>query len=247
MTDQTISLIAVGDIMLGDFPLTFGFGVRSMIDNGTDIFKNVEQIFQNKDICFGNLECVLSDNNLNKSDIDSQILRGSPAAINILKKANFNVLAIANNHIMQHGETAFRETKALLEQAKILPVGVSEGESGKCVSQYLEVKGLKICFLGYSHRPEKYNKKKLYSHGGKEKIVEQIRECASLSDIVILSLHWGDEFINTPSIDQVVDAHAYVDAGASIILGHHPHILQGVERYNGAVIAYILGNFVFDF
>ena len=61
-----------------------------------------------------------------------------------------------------------------------------------------------------------------------------------------MSVHWGEEFLDYPSASQVVFAHKLVDAGASLILGHHPHVLQGIERYNGSVIAYSLGNFVFD-
>lgn len=248
MEDKTIKLTAVGDVMLGDFPLTLGFGVRSMIQRNASgcIFDEIKPIFQKSDLCFGNLECVLSDYGLIKRDLKSNQMRASPYFTDILGEAGFNVMSIANNHAMQHGPEAFTETKDRLVQKNIVPVGLA-CENGKVLPKIVELKDMRICFLGYSLRPEKYSLTALYARGGPDEILQDICENKVKSDVVIVSLHWGDEFVDAPSPQQVNLAHSFVDAGATIVLGHHPHVLQGIEKYRNALIAYSLGNFVFDF
>jgi len=241
-------LNAVGDVMLGDFPLTLGFGVRSRIltDNGKDLFRNIKHILKNSDVCFGNLETVLSDQGIIEQDIRSFQMRGSPHFAGMLKDAGFNVMSVANNHAMQHGSAAFAETVDIMDDQGILPVGVAEAD-GRIVPRFIQVKGIKVCFLAYSMRPEKYCPSIFYASADTNAVCEDIRRYKEKCDVVIVSLHWGDEFVQVPSPTQVKDAHSFVDAGAALIIGHHPHVIQGIEKYNNAIIAYSLGNFVFDF
>ncbi len=249
MKTNSIKLVAVGDVLLGDFPLKLGFGVRSIIEEkGKDfIFKNVKHILGKGDICFGNLECVLSDHGYKKDDIKSTQMRGSPEFVKILSDAGFNVMSVANNHIMQHGCEAFTDTIEVLKEGKIVSVGVAKKEK-KCLPKFIHINGVKVCFLGYSFHFEKYSPSHtLYTKGDKAEVIADIKENRKKSDVVIVSLHWGDEFIDIPSPKQIKHAHAFVDAGASLIIGQHPHILQGIEKYNNGLIAYSLGNFVFDF
>ena len=102
--------------------------------------------------------------------------------------------------------------------------------------------------LGYSLRPEEHRPgvPPPYALGAEARMIEDIRAAASGGDAVLVSLHWGDEYVEYPSLAQMRFARRLVEAGADIIVGHHPHVVQGVERYRGAVIAYSLGNFVFD-
>jgi poly-gamma-glutamate synthesis protein (capsule biosynthesis protein) len=110
-----------------------------------------------------------------------------------------------------------------------------------------DINGVSICFLGYNLRPQQYFlDPPLYVEGAFEGINTDIAKLRKNVNIIVISLHWGDEFINRPSPEQIELAHKIIDCGADIILGHHPHILQGVEKYKGKVIAYSLGNFVFD-
>ncbi len=239
--------VAVGDISLGDFPLTLGFGVRSTFENNKVSFFNndVMRVFKSADLCFGNLETVISDINYNPRNLVSAQMRGGSGMAELLADSGINLLSVANNHMMQHGPAAFIDTVNLLNSVNISPVGIAN-VSGRTIVNFHDVNGYIFCTLGYSMRPEKYCKPALYAIGSKEIILSDIEQNKNNCDCLILSLHWGDEFVDFPSPTQVLTAHDFINAGAKIIIGHHPHIVQGVEKYNGGVIAYSLGNFVFD-
>ncbi|BHH86279.1 CapA family protein [Desulforhopalus sp. 52FAK] len=246
--NERIKFAAVGDISLGDFPITLGFGVRSLFEENKNFGFNdgVISIFKEADVCFGNLETVISDINYRPNDLISAQMRGTAAMAELLSASGLNFLSVANNHMMQHGPEAFKDTVSVLASLNISPVGLLS-KKGEIIANYQEIYGKMFCFIGYSMRPEKYNKPVLYSAGSKEVILADIEKYKSGCDYLILSLHWGDEFVDFPSPTQVSIAHDFINAGAKIIIGHHPHIIQGIERYNGGVIAYSLGNFVFDF
>lgn len=235
-----ITMDAVGDIMAGDHPHFLGIGIGSAIKEGLYVFKHVEDIFSKADIVFGNLETVLSDYGKTNS-YESLILRGTSNFINQLKKSHFNVLNVANNHIQQHGEKCLFDTVSTLQQSGIKVIGIDSLQP-----QIIFSKDIKLGFLGYSLRPERYNSNIFYSHGNKAKIISDIEEVKRKVDYIIISLHWGDEYIHLPSISQIRFAHDIIDAGADIILSHHPHVLQPVEKYKEGIIAYSLGNFVSD-
>jgi len=226
---------------LGDHPHFLGIGVRSIIERKKIfIFEKIVDLLSQGDIVFGNLETVLSDYR-KKNSCESLILRGNPKFVNQLKDSNFKILNIANNHIQQHGNSPFYNTIDILKQNKIKIIGVDNLQP-----QIIESKGIKMGFFGYSLRPEEYASKVLYSHGNKKKIIADINRIKRKVDYIIISLHWGDEYINLPSISQINFAHDIIDAGADIILGHHPHVVQPVEKYKEGIIAYSLGNFVSD-
>jgi len=243
-----MKLVAVGDISLGDFPLTLGFGVRSILEKtGRELFGNeIKEIFKNSDFCFGNLETVISDIDYNPHILKSAQMRGAAEAGRLLANGGFNILSVANNHSMQHKADSFTDTLNRLRYLNIVPIGVANSD-GLTTPHFGKVRGETICFLGYSLRPEKYNNPPLYSIGTREKIIQDIKSYRNKCDYICISLHWGDEFVEFPSVNQKKIARDFVDAGAKIIIGHHPHIVQGVEIYNGGVIAYSLGNFIFDF
>ena len=247
MKNNEINLTAVGDIMLGDFPLTLGFGVKSRLNANekNDIFFDVQEELENSDICFANLETVLSNVGLVREDIKSEQMRGDGKFIKILKNAGFNILSIANNHIMQHGSEAFNQTVDTVCESGIDVVGLAD--NNRSVPKFISSNGLKICFLSYSLRPEKYNRDPLYSQFNKSDVVEDINRNKKKSDLLVLSLHWGDEFVKYPSSEQIELAHDLIDSGVDLILGHHSHMIQGIEKYKLGVIVYSLGNFVFDF
>lgn len=248
MMKDGIRLNAVGDVMLGDLPLTLGFGVRSSLRKGIikDPFGKTKGVLSDCDICMGNLETVLSGHGFKEKDIRSAQMRGDSSGIDLLKDAGFNVMSVANNHAMQHGPEAFKETEKGLVAGGVSPIGLA-GADNRCVPFFMEKNRIRVCFLGYSLRPEKYCPETLYARARVCEIVEDIKVNKARCDVVVVSLHWGDEFVQVPSPGQVRDAHSFVDAGASLIIGHHSHTIQGIEEYAGGVIAYSLGNFVFDF
>ena len=250
MNSPTVRLAAVGDIMLGDMPACYGFGVMSTIDQGVSEnypWQGVRARLSQSDLRFGNLEAVLSDIGRNRLWLPSLYMRGRPEYIEHVRNAGFDVLSVANNHMMQHGKGAFRDTVERLEQAAIVPVGQIDADTSGPRASVMNVKGLQLGFLGTSMRPEEYRPHDVaYSIADEDTIVAAIKALRDRVDHVVLSVHWGDEYIRRPSGDQVTMAKHFIDAGASVVLGHHPHVLQGIQRYNGGVIAYSLGNFVFD-
>ena len=240
-----ITLVAVGDIMLGDSAMLIGRGVNSKIkEKGVKYpFQHVVSTLRTGDITFGNLECVLSEKSEKVHSSQSLIMRGMPRSGEGLRYAGFNVLSLANNHTMEHGEEALFETMEVLSSYGIKYVGVVEDAKKDRNPIVVQIKGIKIAFLAYCllHEDTAY-----CNVDNPSEIIEDVKKSRLQADVVIVSLHWGDEFIQKPSPQQVKLAREIIDAGANVILGHHPHVLQGIEKYHGGIIAYSLGNFVFD-
>jgi len=239
-----IVITAVGDIMLGDLPICNGFGVGSTVKkHGSKfIFEKIKDELSG-DIVFGNLEAVLSNENKNIFSIKSMSLRGSPKSIEGLKYAGFNILSLANNHSLEHGYEALYDTIDLLNNNDIMPIGVGREKEIARKPTVFNIKTKKIAFLSYCLRPDETAYRSIKN---KEDILDDIEDIRRDVDHIILSLHWGDEFVQFPAPWQIDFAHKLIDNGVSIIIGHHPHVLQGIEMYNGGIIAYSLGNFVFD-
>jgi len=236
-----LNVYAVGDIMLGEQSLCYNFSVKSVIKNkGVDyLFKDVKGILKNGDIVFGNLEAPIS-NETNKKGFEADFFRADPDVIKGLKNANFNVLSLANNHIMEHGKKAFLSTVDTLKENNISPVGVTNK------TEILEVDGRKIAIMAYSF-VEDVIAKSLYNKISSEmRIIEDIKSIRDFVDLVIVSMHWGREYVPFPAPEQVEIGRRVIDCGADIILGHHAHVIQGYEIYKGRPIIYGLGNFIFD-
>jgi poly-gamma-glutamate synthesis protein (capsule biosynthesis protein) len=238
---MSLKIYAVGDIMLGEQPLCNNFGVSSVIKRrGTDyLFDNVRSLFNDGDIVFGNLECsIMSEDSANGQE--PKFFCAEPNVIEGLKNANFNVLSVANNHIMENTDVLFWNTVQLLRGNSIHPVGIANE------IEIIDVKGYKIAFLAYSFIEDDipnsgYNK--IYSE---EPILRDMQRIRSDVDLIIISLHWGYEYVPYPSPDQIRIGRKLVDAGADIILGGHPHVTQSYEIYKNRPIFYSLGNFIFD-
>ncbi len=241
---EKVSMNFVGDIMLGDSYNMTGLGVGSrMAENkeGT-IFNCIAPYLKKADINVGNFECTfpLEDLKPGRNLITHQAYYSSHALQ--LKEAGFDVMNMANNHTMQYGSETFNNTEDLLNKNQIKTVGTLRSP-GQC----LTVNNVKIAILGYSLRPNETDYHDVqYMEGKKEPIIADIKSIHEENDHVIVSLHWGDEYVDYPDEKQVVLAHDIIDAGASLVIGHHPHVLQGIEHYGRGVIAYSLGNFVFD-
>jgi len=239
---MTLTIYAVGDIMLGEQPLCYKFGVKSIIKNkGVDyLFKNVKNIFKDGDIIFGNLEAPISDYT-DKKGFEANFFRAEPDVVDGLKKANFNVLSVANNHIMEHGKKAFWLTVSKLRKENITPVGVANK------IEVLEIDCFKIAIMAYSFIEDFINNSLYNKINSEIKIINDIKSIKKSVDLVILSLHWGHEYVPLPSPEQVWIGRKLIDCGADIIIGGHPHVIQSYEIYKGKPIVYSLGNFIFDY
>ena len=226
-----VKLIAVGDISL-------------RTRNDSHPFEKVKVVFKDKDILFGNLETVLS--NRGKVAEKAVVLYSSPDKVRWLKDAGFDILNIANNHIMDLGVEGFNETLNVLNQNNLNFIGCSNHKFNQSYV-IITVNNTKIGFLAYYEGG--FNKPQngaLINGMNKDEIIEDIRNLKSQCDVIVLSLHWGIENVFYPSPKQVDLAHKLIDSGATIILGHHPHVIHGIERYKNGLIAYSLGNFQFD-
>lgn len=224
-----VKLLAVGDISLEVRDKKHPFG-------------NVRPVFANKDILFGNLEVVLSSKG--KKAKKAVLLHSPPQNVRYLVEANFDVLNIANNHILDMGWEGFRNTVATLRESQLEFIGTNSIESvtGYAIRQS---QGLSFGFLGYTSG-YLLNRNIPVNRITEEKIISDIGLLKSRCDFIIVSLHWGTENVFYPSPKQIALAHKLVDHGAALILGHHPHVIQGIEKYNNGLIAYSLGNFQFN-
>lgn len=246
---RDIQLMAVGDIMLGDSPMCYGFGVHSKIEKHGPVFpfEHVKEALNSADIAVGNLEVAISSFDDREHSFKQIQYRAQPSAVEGLKAAGFDVLSFATNHTMQHGKEAVGRSVELLHEAGIAVTGLEWPERKIANACIKEAAGRRLGFLNYNFRPQQYFiDPPLWKEPSEELVISEVQRLQKEVDLVIVCLHWGDEFIEYPSPEQVQLGRKIIDNGASIILGHHPHILQGVERYGNGVIAYSLGNFVFD-
>jgi len=244
----SIRIAAVGDILLSDGYFDAGCGMGSLIKKqGPSFpFEGMRDYFQGVDILIGNLESAVSDRTIRKGLRANEFL-AAPSAIDGLKQAGFNLLLVANNHILQHGAEAYRDTVRRVGRAGMEPVGHTPGGTPQGLAT-IERKGRTFGVLGYSMTEDEHNPDvKEYAHyRDMERIIKDVRLHRGRCDYLMLLMHWGDEYVRTPSPGQIELAHTLVDEGVDIIIGSHPHVLQAVEVYRGKTIAYSLGNFVFN-
>jgi poly-gamma-glutamate synthesis protein (capsule biosynthesis protein) len=246
---QPIKIILAGDIMLDR-------GVEYMVEeegNGDFRFPflKIADYLKGADIVFGNLEGVISDKGIKVGSIYS--FRAEPKAIEGLISAGFNVLSMANNHAFDYSREALEDCLAKLGKAGISFVGAGLTENEAYSSLIKEVDGVKIAFLAYTDLgPEIWRATgensgiAWISQNSIEKIKQDIKSAKEESDILIVSLHSGEEYQKAPSRFQIDFSRMAVDAGADLFVGHHPHVVQPNEKYQDSWILYSLGNFVFD-
>ncbi len=240
---QQIIINAVGDIMLA------GRGTDTYARMGYDYpFASVIHELKAGDITVGNLEAPITRHGTEFKNKKFRF-RISPRATHALQGACFSVLTLANNHTMDFGAVGLKETLRHLDRANILHTGAGENLAMARKPALVRVGEQKIAFLAYSLTlPSEFYAGR--SHAGTSPglgsyYTEDIASARSGADYVVVSFHWGTEGATTPKPYQVLAAHRAIDAGADIVIGHHPHVLQGIEWYKGGVIFYSLGNFAF--
>ncbi|MCX6377730.1 MAG: CapA family protein [Armatimonadetes bacterium] len=238
-----ISFVAVGDVLLDR-------GIAKKIaKNGLEWpFAKVADVIRSADLAFCNLECPLSSTG--QSLAKPIVFKADPANLKCVVDAGFDIVSNANNHALDCGRRGLVETLSVLDDAGIAHAGAGTNLEVAESPTFLEVNGLRIAFLARNMLfPEAiwYRKDAPTIAGLDEsRIEDQIREAKSSADVVIVSLHWGVEYQKKPLDSQIALGRKLIDAGANLVLGHHPHCTQPVERYHGGVIAYSLGNFLFD-
>lgn len=254
-SENVIKIQAVGDLVLGT-----NFPYNKLLPTGEEkqLFAGVQSALGQGDIVFGNFESTLTtqenspkfpkmtegENNKKGSGLVFAF-RTPPSYISLLKEVGFNTLNIANNHSRDFGIAGFKDTIQVIKNAGI----TAFGEKDEIV--YKKVKNIPLAFIGFSY---------LKHHNTVQDIpraIQLVREAKKNAKLVIVSMHVGAEGAqaqHTPNQDEIFHqenrgnsikfAHAVVDAGADLVLGHGPHVLRAMELYKDRLIAYSLGNFV---
>lgn len=240
------TLLFVGDVMLSRM-------IGDIMEREEDYaypFHLVRDELKSADVLFGNLESPISDQGSNVGSIYS--FRADPRSVEGLVFAGFDVLSFANNHVGDYGPTALLDTLDNLSRAGLRAIGAGGTQREAHVPQTVEVNGLRIAFLAYTNIAPAYflesDAEPAVANIASEETSQDIAQAKIRynADLVVVSYHWGEEYQTHRSDWQARIAHETIDAGANLVIGHHPHVVQEVERYNGGVIAYSLGNFVFD-
>lgn len=241
---RDIKIMAVGDIMLG------ASATPEIQARGYDYpFDATRALFAEADIVIGNLEGPLTVRGVAEGD-KKYVFRSPPDKVApALRKAGFTVVSLANNHTLDYGVDGLHDTLLALDQAGIKYFGAGMDGAAARAAVIQQVADTKIAFLGYSLTyPENFwaEKNKPGTAFGHAKHIEtDVAKAKQEADLVVVSFHWGRESTTELRYYQPQLARVAIDAGATLVLGHHPHILQGVERYQEGLIFYSLGNFAF--
>jgi len=224
-----ITITAVGDCTLGgDVPSGNYRNFEEYADAyGMDyFFENVRGLFEQDDLTIVNLEGPLTNSDDMRSGRTFNF-RGDPEYVQILSGSSVEIANVANNHALDFGQEGLDETAQVLSNAGI-------GVSGFKRIYTTEIKGVKVCSIGFTEWA--------YSE---DQIVSAIESVRDDCDLLIVSVHWGEEKEYKPLDSQRELGRAVVDAGADVVIGNHSHVYGGVEKYNGKYIIYSLGNFCF--
>jgi poly-gamma-glutamate capsule biosynthesis protein CapA/YwtB (metallophosphatase superfamily)/GMP synthase-like glutamine amidotransferase/outer membrane protein assembly factor BamB len=243
VADGEIELLAVGDIMLART-------VEERMNQYGSLypFQAIYRLLQAADIAVGNLETPFT---VQGRPADKRfIFRAHPEHIPALRTVGFDVLSLANNHILDFPPDSMDDTLAALEDLGIATVGAGRGEAAAHRPAVLEVKGVKVAFLAFA-APRWRNSPEVptatdVAWADPESVRRAVAQARQEVDLVIVILHTGTEYEAQANQEQRAVAHAAVEGGATLVIGHHPHVLQDVEVYQGVPIVYSLGNFVFD-
>ena len=234
----SFTLVAVGDIMLDRW-----VGEKIKRDGASRILEEVRDELRSGDLAFANLESPLST--VGPHAPKACVFRADPAAVEVLMDGGFNIVSVANNHTLDAGVAGLMQTLDHLELAGIAWAGAARERERSWKPTLFEVSGLTVGFVACTDLS--------FQHGSWCKVdaemtefAEHLRAAKSRCDLLVVSIHWGNEYQNVPTGRQKDVARAAIDAGADLIIGHHPHVLQGVGEYRGAPILYSTGNFVFD-
>ena len=236
----------VGDIMLGRSIKT-----KSELNNYEDIFKDVSYLWKDSQYVSGNIESALLDNpeEFEKSDKEIHLYAETKVA-NLLKNNGFTMANLSNNHLGDFGRQGVISTINAVKSAGLNYVGAGENIDDAATYNIQEINGIKVATIGISdivpkdfsaNRTEAGILSTMYPSYNR-----LVYEASQEADLVVVNLHWGVEYGVDETEEQEKIAKALIDAGADVIIGSHPHVLQPIQTYKDGIIFYSMGNFVFD-
>jgi hypothetical protein len=253
------TLEAVGDVLMHEAVKRCAEAHRSDAPDGgySWLYAPIADLLSQADLTFANLETPIAPGS--PGGTREFVFNAPPEALAALRRAGVDLVSVANNHAFDQGRPGFEETLRRVEAAGLRAVGAGPADRPAGPVR-VEAGGLSFAFLGWAHFFNQEGNECPAAKPGappctkaalldRERAVEAVREASAHADAVVVSLHWGTEYEQQPRAEDVAFAHQLADAGALVVLGHHPHVLQPVELYRRAdgataVIAYSLGNFV---
>ncbi|KAF6582650.1 CapA family protein [Paenibacillus sp. EKM211P] len=241
-----VTLHFIGDVQFS------GKVEQRLEQNGFDFpYQYLGSLFHKDDLTIANLETPVTTNGvgaLNKT----YVYKSSPKALTAMAAAGVNAVNLANNHILDQGTSGLLDTLKYLDEKGIAHAGAGRNAKEAYAPHYFERNGIKIALLGATRVMPEANWNASAKQPGvagaydSTAIVKSIREARNQADLVIVVAHWGKERVTTLEPHQTELSHAFIDAGADLVIGGHPHVLQGMEQYKGKWIAYSTGNFIFS-
>ena len=229
----SITVSMVGDCTLGtdvNFDQSTSFDAFYQMKNDPGyFFQNVKDIFTADDLTVANMEGTLTTSNDRQQKTFA--FKGDPSYTEILTQGGVEATNLANNHSHDYGDQSYEDTIQYLEAAGITTFGYDR-------TAVMDVKGIKVGLIGIYELKD--------GLGRQQQVIDTIQEVKDQgAQVIIVSFHWGTEKSNIPDDIQKTLAHLAIDQGADLVVGHHPHVLQGIEKYQGKNIVYSLGNFCF--
>jgi poly-gamma-glutamate synthesis protein (capsule biosynthesis protein) len=238
-------VLAVGDIMLTG-SAKFLLQTKGYDHPFQD--KNLARLIATADVAFANLEYPVTFKGVRYKDKE-YTFRGDPESLSAIRKAGFDLLSLANNHIMDYGEKGLRDTIRQCRKNRLVFTGAGADLASASSLAVIKRHGVRYGLLAYSLTfPEEFwatPGKPGTAHPDWAQVGHDIRDARPRVDILMVSFHWGEELKSEPKKYQIDFAHHAINAGADIVLGHHPHIPQPIEIFKGKPIFYSLGNYAF--
>jgi len=239
---RSVLLRAVGDVAL------VGRAARALVERSSEDWRSTAAFLAEADITFANVEMPIPRSELARVAVDvSPDLQGDPDALPLFMDSGLDVGAVATNHIMDWGEKGLVETLDALRGSGVAVVGAGINLDEAIAPTVVERNGVRVGFCAFT--PKQRWTATRGAPGAaplKLELVKQSLAAMDRPDVRVVSVHWGLEFSRYPTPEDRRLARQIVDSGADLILGHHPHIIQGYERIGASYVVYSMGNFIFD-
>jgi len=241
--ENYLNVVAGGDVMIGHWTLDY------LRNQGSDYpFRRIAPLLQSGDIVFANLEAPLADS----GDVAEKrfTFKVPTQHVSGLQEAGFNLLSLANNHMLDFGALGLEQTLETLDRAGILHAGAGRDRDAAWQPAVFKTPAGTVAALAFSMTfPKEFwatDSSAGTAYPLEGRLIRTLETLDQQVDFLIVSFHWGTEKKDTPNDYQVYFAHLAIDHGADLVLGHHPHVLQGLEIYKNRLIAYSLGNLAFS-
>ncbi len=228
---KSITVTFAGDCTLGTdsaFDYSTSFNAMFESQDPSYFLANVKDIFANDDLSIVNMEGTLTEST-DRQD-KTFAFKGDPEYAKVFSTSSVEAASMANNHSQDYGEQSYDDTCEALDAEGIETFGYDK-------IAYMDVNDVKVALIGTYELDE--------HEGIEESMVKNIKKAKEKADLVLVYFHWGIERDTVPNETQITLGHAAIDAGADLVVGSHPHVIQGYEKYNGRYIVYSLGNFCF--